>query len=273
MTAISIGAFLANYRVGAALIDHSGVLSMKTILPNVDQTINWFRNHGIPTVLVTNNSFSSISTIQNALIDNRITMDIIISSGMGLTQDPEIITRLTVPFYLQGGPTSPEYLPDNYVLSDAPNSNTIILAGNNRDTTWISEVIDTVRKRPRPIICVNPDRIIRRPSGIVPVIGTDAAHIELETGVPVHWFGKPHQNFSELVGKILKKNKIACDKSTWFFDDNIENVTAMARHLGISGAWVRDTGIGWNIPIADAISNFGQPDVIVDRFGYDPPTP
>ena len=95
-----------------------------------------------------------------------------------------------------------------------------------------------------PVICCNPDiYVLSTNDTFKKVVGYYAKEL-LDKGVTVHWFGKPYQNYSMMIKSLLPKTwQIPIDESVCFFDDNIDNVIAMKKDIGIKGCCVMNTGL------------------------------
>ena len=260
----------------AFLVDASGVLyEHSDFFAEAITTYQSFQKHA-PTFLVTNNSYFYVDDIvgmfkkKSNLILN--TTDII-SSGHGLTYDNYILTTIeNETIYFFGQESSKKYLigaPSHKLTNQVSDSTVIILASYTPpdQDPFIEEIITHAQNNPNiPIICCNWDRHIRSGTNLMPVIGTIAKHIEDTINRPIYWFGKPKANFSTLVKSRLLKHNIQATKDVIFFDDNINNVVSMEQHIGITGCWVKSTGIYFKQSNTDLFQQFGKPSYMIDAF-------
>ena len=123
-------------------------------------------------------------------------------------------------------------------------------------------------KNPRPIIACNPDRYVMGISEKIKVAGYYAEKLAKECDVDIYWCGKPLLNFSKIVkDQCIKLGYPTPDKNTWFFDDNIENIISMKKHIGISGCCIKTTGLSKfeNIKLAQQ-QHQGQLDAVLDTL-------
>lgn len=224
--------------------------------------------------VITNNSFQYLDSISNKLkdVDIHIPPQNIISSGLGLALSKEIrelVEGKTV--YVYGSENSHNYVLDAgakniaQIISDA--DVVIMTASYKGDNTDHVQVLKKeLLNRPNlPIICCNPDKVVLSKRGIKPVVGHYAKIIEDLTSTHVHWIGKPFKNFSTVAQHLLTQRHPSFDpKSTCFFDDNLENVMRLKQDLGISGCWVKNTGIFKDDASANIISQYGQPNYLID---------
>ncbi len=259
------------------LVDAAGVIYIdKDKRTNPSETFAYLQNTG-PTFLATNNSYSYTSHISEQLSSNfdiQCSVNQIISSGQGLAQDPNIIDILTNKVvYFLGKSSSKHYALDAPIKGITHNLNlaeVIILANfspENKPHT-IQSIINTCINNPSlPIICCNPDIHIRLNQTFLNVMGFYAKQIEKNIKRPLIWYGKPYENFSILVKNSLSKHSLTCSKNTLFFDDNLNNVTSMQRHLNISGCWIKKTGIQCNISESELINEYGHPTFSINAFG------
>ncbi|MFT5171687.1 MAG: ribonucleotide monophosphatase NagD (HAD superfamily), partial [Candidatus Marinamargulisbacteria bacterium] len=62
-------------------------------------------------------------------------------------------------------------------------------------------------------------------------------------GAEVYWIGKPHLNYARMVSQILAKEHISVNTGICFFDDNIINVVALKKQLGITSCLITESGL------------------------------
>ncbi len=260
----------------AFLVDVAGVLFSKTGYCKTSSTAFNTLQSIAPTLLATNNSYAYTSTIVETLLKNgniSISEDAIISSGHGLAHDPDIQSLLEGKcVYFLGNSSSLHYLLDAPIkghTQNLDNADAIVLANYTdlNSEAELNAIIDRATQDPScPVICCNPDQYILVESGLIPVMGYYATHIEKRLSRPMTWFGKPYQNFSNLVATRLAVQGIKSDRSVLFFDDNLENVIAMQNHLDVSGCWVHETGIMHHMSPSTAIDQYGTPTYIIPSF-------
>ncbi len=264
------------FKKGIFLVDASGVLySSNGFLPESNKTFTYLQSKG-ETFLASNNSYHYINDIANNLnIEGQINISPthIISSGQGLAKDPKIKKILNHKLvYFIGTPSGQQYsldAPIKCITNSLKKADVIILAGLNESQakSTITKIINIAKTNPNiPIICCNKDHYIRAHNRLQPVVGYFAQEIENNINRPIIWFGKPLKNFSKLVKNQLKTQKLIPNKNTLFFDDNLENVIAMQKHLTISGCWIKDTGILYNQNENDLIKKYGKPTYSISSF-------
>ncbi|RAP26942.1 hypothetical protein DID74_01310 [Candidatus Marinamargulisbacteria bacterium SCGC AG-333-B06] len=258
------------------LIDASGVLySNNGFIKESAKTFQYLQKQG-PTFLASNNSYHYPNDIaHNLFVEGTIKLnpDHIISSGHGLAKDPIISNIITDKIIYFIGPKAAEHYaldaPIKGITQQLEHAEAIILAGfnENQSTTILDKIITIAKKNPSlPIICCNKDRHIRAKQGLQPVVGYYAEKLESQLNSPLYWFGKPLKNFSNLVKTHLKTHKLNPHKSTLFFDDNLENVISMQNHLGISGCWIKETGILYKQDEDTLLKKFGKPTYSLATF-------
>ena len=258
------------------LVDASGVLySSNGFLAQASKTFNYLQTKS-PTFLASNNSYHYVNDIKKNLHTDgniKLNVDNIISSGHGLAKDPTLSNLIENKIIYFIGPDSAKHYaldaPIKGLTKDINKAEAIILAGFNESQS--QDILETVTTKAKkdptlPIICCNKDRYIRANQRLQPVVGYFAEKIENNLNRPIHWFGKPLKNFSDLVTKHLNAHNLSPNKSTLFFDDNIDNVVSMQNHLGISGCWVKKTGIYFNENEKDLIKTYGKPTYSIETF-------
>ena len=280
MTLTSIKNILEKKNYHTFLVDASGVIyTHHQLCHDANTTFSFLQQQG-PTFLVTNNSYYYPPYIVDQLkaFDITINTSHIISSGFGLSQDPEILSLIKDKhIFFVGKHHSLQYLLDGGAIksSSLDDAEGVVLAAATKEEAHelVPAIINWAKKHPlRPIICCNPDRHIVSSSGLYPVIGTYASDIEQAIQRPILWHGKPFKNFSTIVHSTLTSHDIPVDEGVLFFDDNLENVMALKQHCGISGCWVHGTGIQGNESLDLMQDQFGKPDAIIDGFSLNPET-
>ena len=123
--------------------------------------------------------------------------------------------------------------------------------------TLLSKISDSLHRKMRPVICVNPDHYIHTGHELYPVMGYYAAQLAKKLGIEIIWMGKPDTRFSPVVEKILSYAGITLNEDVWFFDDNPKNMAQLTQDLGISGATVMDTGLCSNLTLDEIKTTFG----------------
>ncbi len=270
---------LAHSNFSTFLVDASGVIVSKhQYVPNISNTITKLQSMG-QLFLVTNNSYVYPEKISHRMLKNgniSISPNHIISSGEGLAKCTEIAALLhNKRAYFLGHADSKPYLTDSPILdivSTLDDANIIVMAAFliNDSNHLIDNLISHLRKNPNiPVICCNPDRYITAPNGLHPVVGYYAERIEQETTAKMHWFGKPLENFSLFVQSRLSQYQIKCNANVCFFDDNLQNVVNMQHHIGITGFWVKQTGIYSEHNTSDLFDQFGTPNYQIDALSLD----
>ena len=258
------------------LVDASGVIyTQKDICKGAVDAIRLLQSYG-RVYLVTNNSYLYPHYINEKLKGFGISIDEdhIISSGYGLSKDPDLVGFLRKKrVYFVGRTVSAQYALDaGAILTDTiSDADTVVLAGMSQTESEdrVQIILDELHNRPDiPIICCNPDRVVATDDGLYPVIGTYAAQIEKAIKRPILWYGKPLGNFSKLVQHILISHGVSVDQDVLFFDDNLENVTALQTHCGVSGCWVKGSGIQQNESLEEWIQQFGSPKYVIDGLYY-----
>lgn len=257
------------------LFDASGVIyTDHGLVPHVDSVIKNCQNHA-KVFLVTNNSYYYPTYIKSKLESNNIvlSLDSIISSG-DVKYDNDIVSLIkNKRVYLLGDHKSEQYFLDagcKELTSTLETADVIMLAAflKHFPISLIDEIVDHCLSHPdKQIICCNPDRYVVGKNGLHPVVGYYAEKIENQIGKSIIWFGKPFKNFSTIVKHHLQNVNVPLNKDICFFDDNIDNVIAMQQHLGISGCWVKQTGIGAYFDTINSLTTQQKPDYYIQSLG------
>lgn len=260
-------------RYDTFLLDASGVIySDYGPFKGTVDTIQQMQKKG-HVFVVTNNSFQYMDTISEKLKNSNIHIpaENVISSGQGLSLDPEIKALIhNKCVYIYGSDNSKHYIWDagaKELTDDITQADVIVMTASYKsdNDTHVAALKSEKQQRPHlPIICCNPDKVVLSKRGIKPVVGHYAKVIEELTSSDVHWIGKPLQNFSTVVKHLLDKHHPHFyPERTCFFDDNIENVMRLKRDLNISGCWVKDTGIFKEDSAPELIQKYGKPDYLI----------
>lgn len=258
--------FLSQFKV--FLVDASGVLYTDSVLPGASQAYGFLQSLG-PVFLATNNSYESPVHIQKNLksYGMSIELDHILSSGDGLSQDEDISQFLQDrKVYVFGSENAKWYARHLFCVDHYHEADCIVLAATTGSQKDEERLCAFVQKNPDiPLVCVNPDRVVRTASGFYPVVGAFADYLSQFLKNPIVWFGKPMVNYAEMLKKRLAGYTL--DKSVCFFDDNPKNVCALQDQLGITGIWVHQTGIAYQKKQND--SEFGKPHYVIERFSME----
>lgn len=267
--------FLSESNFNAILFDASGVIySNYGIIKGATETIEHSQSLAT-TFLVTNNSYSYPNFIHDHLKSASIIIKEpqIISSGHGLATDPQILDIITgKKVYFLGRDESKQYILDAPIKSlskSAFDADVIILANYTPTpvSNQLNEIIKAAQNNPNiPIICCNPDIQIRSGESLLKVMGHYANEIQKKVSQKIHWYGKPYKNFSDYVAVILNQQNIKPSKKVIFFDDNIQNVVNMQNDIGISGCWVKNTGIYYLDDSSELMKKYGKPTSIINSI-------
>mgnify|MGYP003971931631 CR=1 FL=1 len=268
--------FLKKSNFDAILFDASGVIySNNGITPGAADTIKQSQE-AAPTYVVTNNSYSYPNYIRNHLkkaANIIIEEKKIISSGHGLATDPKILDIITDKIvYFLGREISKQYILDAPIksLAKSPiNADVIVLANYtpSPNCTLLQSIIDAANQNPNiKVICCNPDVEIRSGETLLHVMGYYAHKVQKNIPQTIYWYGKPYKNFSNFLARVLKQHNITPSKKILFFDDNIQNVVNMQNDIGISGCWVKKTGILHLENTQKLIKKHGTPTAIIDSI-------
>lgn len=245
--------FIKQQKPEAILVDAAGVINTNHgYVDGISATLNKLQSL-TNVFLTTNNSYMYPQFIHQRLKKNigfTISIDNIISSGRGLSQCPEIndIIKNKIAFHL-GTSFSLGYLKESNlskVTENIDEAEVIILMAFTEDHSNLDldKIINIALQKPDiPIICCNGDFYIPAPNGRHKVVGYYTNIIETAINRSILWFGKPYSNFSKYVKKVLLQHNIKNFSSCYFFDDNIRNVRALEKDLGIHGIFVHETGI------------------------------
>ncbi len=271
--------FLKSSQFDALLFDASGVIySDNGIIPGATDTIKLSQEIA-STYVVTNNSYSYPNYIHNHLKKSAnitIKENHIISSGHGLATDTEILNLITnKKIYFLGRDVSKQYILDAPIktLTQTPENADVVVLANytpSQNCTLLNSIINAANNNPKiKFICCNPDIKIRSGETFLQVMGYYAHEIQKKITQKIYWYGKPYKNFSNYVEIVLKQHNIIPSKKVIFFDDNIQNVVNMQNDIGISGCWVKKTGIFHLENKNELIKKYGIPSSIVDSINLE----
>jgi ribonucleotide monophosphatase NagD (HAD superfamily) len=181
----------------------------------------------------------------------------IISSGLGLSLNAAFADQMrNRSVFVVGPATSGDYIarcPGARQASHPDQANMIVLAASSGDDfdLHLDWVTTAVKRRPDlPVICINPDHYVQTRDVRYPVIGYFADQLARQTGVAIHWMGKPHAAFSPVVATVLQQHHIT-PSQTVFLDDNYRNVLQLQSDLSLAGVLVWKTGLGYSLSADD----------------------
>lgn len=278
MPKITLKTLLNRIDSGVFLVDAYGVLYNDSgIFEFAPAAIKALQKKG-DVWLVTNNTTNSPPTIAKKLKKRGIHIPThrIISSGLGLKKDrrmQRLIKKKNV--YVFGWEETQSYVLEAGCRAVVENLNEadVIVMGSTLKThheAGFQRFKEQLKARPHiPIICCNPDRfVLTQERQRSPVIGWYADTLAKSYPNPVYWIGKPLKNFSMVVkGVLIQVYGRQYNKSTYFFDDNYENVLAMQNDLSIAGVCILETGLSWQQNLVDAAHEFGKkPDYLLSRL-------
>ena len=261
--------FIKKNKLSTFFLDASGVLYNNLgTLPHIPNVIKALQKIG-SIYIITNNSYLNVSDIAKKFQKNNLSIDkeSIVSSGMGLELDPAIVNIIhNKPVYIFGSKSSHQYVKKvvSKVVDSPQEAAAIILTSSLKENheTRFDTLQTYLKKNPKPVICCNPDKVVKDTRSLKKVIGYYANQLEKNLNTPLHWIGKPLPNFSKIITQKIQFNPT----STLFVDDNLENVIALKKHLGIHGCWITQTGISYRKNIHKHIQSLGQPDLILKKF-------
>lgn len=255
----TLSSIIQSANLTAYLLDASGVLYNDAgPTPHIASTIKRLQDIG-EVMIVTNNSYLYIDDIQAKLKGIGITIPKthIISSGLGLMLDPTIAPLIhNQNVYVYGHPKTHPYVQlakPKHIAPTIQTADVLVLMGTfkpNAVDPEFEDILTHLNAHPTmPVICANPDQIIRSQNGTTRVVGYLAKRIETELDHPVHWMGKPYSNFSAVVKHITHSLNIPLSKRVGFFDDNPDNVRRLQDDLNITGVTILDTGISYELDV------------------------
>jgi len=260
------------------LLDASGVLyTDHGPTSNISSTVRRLQEQG-HVYIATNNSSFSPRLIVNKLkrIDIHTDEDHILSSGLGLSHDPrfhdQIKDKLVYVFGLKESLSYVTRTAFKAIVSHPDLADTIILTSSfkNPDDTRFDQLVMSLKKRPRPILCCNPDQKVIGKKGFYYVIGFYAIALAQETNLPIQWFGKPYSNYSWVIKSILEKRHPTIDFNNVFFcDDNLANVRRLQSDLNLYGCWITKSGISHLLDPQEAIQQLGAPSSVLDKLAFE----
>ncbi len=239
------------------LIDLSGVICNETgILAHSAAALNELQKRG-SVFLLTNNTCDSPQSMSDWLKTAGVSIEknAVISSGTSFLYDEYCVQHVYKKrVYVVGTPGSVVYLQDAgaIVTTHLPDADTVVIASSpgSKSPKVFSDLKEMLIKHPKPVICCNPDLYVRGlGQSLIPVAGYYAKWLETELKASFYWIGKPTQTFSEVVRKILIEKTISIDEGVCFFDDNPMNVCELQKTLGITGCWIKETGIGFKFDL------------------------
>ena len=272
----SVESYIANSNIQNFLVDAAGVIyDMKGPVPGACKAIRAIQNAGKQLFIATNNSTKSIDAIQARFADLgfQISRDRILSSGLGLQYDSETLNLIRGKrVYWVGWEESQDYFENTEAIltDDLSKAEAIVLLSSfNGDNAKVFDPLIThLKKYPHlPLICTNPDRFVAARDGLFEVVGYYCEKIEAACRVQAHWIGKPHENYHRMVETLARERfQVELRGQTVFFDDNIANLRAMSRDLGIEGCLVKNTGLAKQHPIPERSEENGLVEKYVSSF-------
>jgi len=261
------------------LVDASGVIYNETrFIDGIGDTISRLQEVG-DVFVVTNNSYEFPTDISAHFREAGIRIDParIISSGHGAKFDTTIRPNMVGKrVFVFGSSGSRQYLKDAgaEVVLAPQEANSIAMMASYATEAENMEQLGRLTKhllaKPEiPVFCCNPDRIIRdQHGGTRYVAGHYADLLAADISQEIYWFGKPLDNFSNMLGTILSEQfGVVLDERVCMFDDNPENVVNISGVLGILGCCVTGTGIAgeWDLGVVSE----GNPGLrFLERLGF-----
>lgn len=243
---------IKNKKIKHFLLDASGVLYNKPegLIQGVKESICMIESLNKSFFLVTNNSMLCPSDISKYLNSQNLNFDPekIISSGLGCFYDKkcrEYIVNKNV--FISGNTSSYFYAKESKKICDNINeAETIIFTSNPLDISedYYTEICEFIRGKPSVnLICLNPDKYIFQNNDKKSVIGYWANHISKKTNREIYFFGKPYQNYFNMLKEILSKNFNILDmKECCYVDDWIDNLSGCK--LNVKKVWAYKSGLG-----------------------------
>lgn len=272
----SVEQYIAQPSIQSFLVDAAGVIyDMSGPVPGARNAIRAIQDAGKQLFIATNNSTKSLGEIQARFADLgfEISRDRILSSGLGLQYDSETIGLIRGKHcYSVGWDESDDYFKNTGALltKSLSEAETIVLLSSfNRDNDRVfNPIIAHLKKNPHiPLICTNPDRFVATRDGLFEVVGHYCEKIEKACGIKAHWIGKPYPNYHRMIETLIRERfQIDLRGSTVFFDDNIANLRAMSRDLGIEGCLVKNTGLAKQHPLPEPSRDSGMVKHYISSF-------
>ncbi|MBT6120185.1 hypothetical protein HOH45_01810 [bacterium] len=249
--------FIEHNKFNLFLIDAAGVLYTDAgAIPGAPEAVDFLKSKG-PVYIVTNNSYQTPSAIAKRFSESKFNIDAkqILTPGLGIQYDESIKSMISNKnVYVYGREFSLPYFDNSNCAKIVPtldDADVIAMMSTYKpdNINPFNDLKNHILKNPsKQIFCCNPDiHVVTHENVKKPVIGYYAKKLQNETHTPVLFFGKPFENFSKMVKQIIEKEGPRLSLKTCFFDDNLENVTDMSQHIGISGACITDTGLSQHI--------------------------
>ncbi|MFC1751916.1 hypothetical protein ACFL96_00770 [Thermoproteota archaeon] len=260
------------------LVDAAGVLYTNAgTVPGSNKAVEAMKSRGNVFVL-TNNTTLYVNELSQKLATHNIHIQPshIISSGLGLKYDNQINALIkNKAAYVFGRSGSENYVVDagcSKIVDDVAKAEVVVILSTKKENNEqaVEDLIQTLKANPPiPLICGNPDFYIMGIDGKrIPVIGYYCQKISEALNQPIHWVGKPKDNFTAVVGDLLMNQfNIKLDKGVCFFDDNCENLMKISRFLKISNCCVHETGLSQDIDFNKEELTLDQlPDFIIPQL-------
>ena len=260
------------------LIDLSGVVYNESgIIPGVVDVFKTLQKDK-QVLIATNNSNINRAKISRKLSEKGIQVpeEHILSSGLGLTEDPDIQSQIkNKSIYLYGRPSAIPYFENTTIkglVENVDQAEVIVMMASlgDQNETIYQQVKTSLLKHKRPIIACNPDRYVMGNTEKIKVAGYYAEKLGNECDIKVKWFGKPYMNFSKMVANKCKQLGVGpVDKNSWFFDDNLENLVNMKHHLGLSICCIKETGLSKYVDIPSELKRLeGTLDATIPSLSF-----
>ncbi|MBT5954131.1 hypothetical protein HOG98_05360 [bacterium] len=249
--------FVEKHNFNLFLIDAAGVLYTDSgAIPGAPEAIEYLTSKG-PVYIVTNNSYQVPSAIAKRFSESNFSIDEkqIITPGLGIHHDEYIKSMIiNKKVYVYGRQFSLPYFDNSTcskIVSTLDEADVIAMMSTYKPDNIqpYNDLKAHILMYPhKKVFCCNPDiNVVTHENVKKPVIGHYAKKLYDETNTPVLFFGKPYENFSQMVKNVIEKEGHKLSLKTCFFDDNLENVKNMSKHIGISGACITDTGLSQHI--------------------------
>jgi len=267
MSIITLNELINTHNITTFLVDASGVLYNDLgPISGIDKAVDYLQSQG-NIFITTNNANHNPHLISQNLqtIGVSIPPAQILSSGLGVQYNPhlmQLVKDKTV--YVFGKDASHPYLegsPCKDITPDITQAEVIVMTASlkKKTTAEYTKIVDYLRTTPNtPVICLNPDRVVLGTTGLIHVIGYYAEQLEKELGIQIHWFGKPYENYYEMVRTIVASalGTQHLEEKTCLFDDNLENVIQAQTQLDIYGCWITETGIAKGIDLENEMKKY-----------------
>lgn len=254
--------FVNEHHIHTVLLDAMGTIyDNRGPYDGVVEAISTLQKQGVQVLVATNNTTRSVPGIRHYLLAFGIDIaeDLIISSGLVLRDVPEFRACVEGKKVFVVGSSESDYyveLAGGLVTRVLAESEAIVLASSfaSGNENWMAVLRQFIVDHPQvPLICINPDRYVQHDGARYPVIGYYVDELIRESGGAVLFGGKPEPSFSVCVKTVLEQMKIPVDRGVLFCDDNPHNVLQLSTDLDIHGAYLKDTGLPFDLTDMDSI--------------------